>query len=60
MATKKVWHKPQIIIIATDNINGGGPFPSFSEGAASHIINKNLPGHTSLTVGAGTFNHYVS
>jgi hypothetical protein len=60
MAIKKVWHKPEVIIIATDNINGGGPFPSFSEGVAPHIINKFFPGQPSVTVSANAFNNYVS
>jgi hypothetical protein len=58
MAIKKVWHKPEVIIIDTDNVNGGGPQPSFSEGAALHIVNNNL--HISFTVGLNTFNSYVS
>ncbi len=60
MAIKKVWHKPQVIIIATDDINGGGPFLTYSEGAASHIINRIFPGPTSVAVSANVFNNYVS
>ncbi|WCT11587.1 hypothetical protein [Mucilaginibacter jinjuensis] len=59
MAIKKAWHTPEVIIIATNNVNGGGPNPTFHEGASQHITKVNAP-HSVIAVSPATFNSYVS
>ncbi|WCT14388.1 hypothetical protein [Mucilaginibacter jinjuensis] len=60
MAVKKKWHKPEVIIIAADTVNGGGNNPTFTEGGSLHIINKYDPNHIPIPVSGATFNRYIS
>lgn len=48
---KKVWSKPEVFIISSNNVNGGGPGPYWNEG----VVTK-----TAFVGPAATFIFYTS
>lgn len=55
---KKIWQKPELVIIAENNINGGGLQTNLYEGAPGSLIHNTINHNVTPSFGSGI--NYVS